>query len=235
MVQIYKSIILIVVISVIAVYYCLDYKDKRTFRNGHIVNDTFNSKLLRYLNIFHADINLWNESTPKIPPFYVPETDSSVTMQTAYSTPSISQSSTNVYHGMESHLVRGIGDCVPWVRKNLDLHSTKVVSFPGSGNSLIRYLVLQATGMLLMCVCVCLCVSLSICIGVSVRLSVPASASLWMSCLRVVCARACIVILCSFGIDSNITYSTKHLNFDNSRIYDISKSLYIFLLPSVWW
>ena len=36
------------------------------------------------------------------------------------------------------------------------------------------------------------------------------------------------VILYSFGINSSITYLTKHLNSGNSRIFDISKSLYIF-------
>ena len=42
--------------------------------------------------------------------------------------------------------VKGIGDCVPRVRRDLDINTTIVVSFPGSGNSMIRYLILQATG-----------------------------------------------------------------------------------------
>ena len=42
--------------------------------------------------------------------------------------------------------VKGIGDCIPRVRRYMDLNTTMVVSFPGSGNSMIRYLILQATG-----------------------------------------------------------------------------------------
>ena len=42
--------------------------------------------------------------------------------------------------------VKGIGDCVPRVRRDVDLNTTMVVSFPGSGNSMIRYFILQATG-----------------------------------------------------------------------------------------
>ena len=41
---------------------------------------------------------------------------------------------------------KGIGDCVPRVRRDMDINTTMVVSFPGSGNSMIRYLILQATG-----------------------------------------------------------------------------------------
>ena len=43
------------------------------------------------------------------------------------------------------------------------------------------------------------------------------------------------VILYSFGTDSNITYSMKGLKSDNSGIYDILKSLNIFLLASIHW
>ena len=42
--------------------------------------------------------------------------------------------------------VKGIGDCVPRVRRDIDLNTTMVVSFPGSGNSMIRHFILQATG-----------------------------------------------------------------------------------------
>ena len=42
--------------------------------------------------------------------------------------------------------VKGIGDCVPRVRRDVDLNTTMVVSFPGSGNSMIRYFILQETG-----------------------------------------------------------------------------------------
>ena len=36
-----------------------------------------------------------------------------------------------------------------------------------------------------------------------------------------------------FGIDLNIPYSTKFLDSDNSRMYKVLKSLYIFLIPEV--
>ena len=42
--------------------------------------------------------------------------------------------------------VKGIGNCVPWVRNDVGLHPTMIVSFPGSGNSFLRYLIIQATG-----------------------------------------------------------------------------------------
>ena len=37
-----------------------------------------------------------------------------------------------------------------------------------------------------------------------------------------------IVVQYSVSIDSNIIYFTKHLNSDNSRIFNISKSLHMF-------
>lgn len=50
------------------------------------------------------------------------------------------------FSGNSVDLVKGIGDCVPRVRRDIDLNTTMVVSFPGSGNSMIRYFILQATG-----------------------------------------------------------------------------------------
>ena len=40
-------------------------------------------------------------------------------------------------------------------------------------------------------------------------------------------------ILYSFSIESNITYLTKHLKPDNSRIFDIAKYYRFFLLPQI--
>ena len=48
--------------------------------------------------------------------------------------------------GNSGDWVKGIGDCVSRVRRDVDLNTTMVVSFPGSGNSMIRYYILQATG-----------------------------------------------------------------------------------------
>lgn len=43
--------------------------------------------------------------------------------------------------------VKGIGDCVSWLPADVNINPTKIISFPGSENSFIRYLILQATGM----------------------------------------------------------------------------------------
>ena len=42
-----------------------------------------------------------------------------------------------------------------------------------------------------------------------------------------------LVMLCSFGRDLNIIHSTKRLNSNNSRIFDIAKYYILFLLKLI--
>ena len=42
--------------------------------------------------------------------------------------------------------VKGIGECVPWLPAGVNIKETQIISFPGSGNSFICYMILQATG-----------------------------------------------------------------------------------------